>query len=535
MPPFLHNLAGQISQFWAEKTIPQRITIAGLVACAFIAFAIMLYWLNHTEYRPLYNQLYPEDAAQVVETLKKENIPYRLENGGMTVLVPAEKVYDLRLKLASEGALRGQGMGFEIFDANKIGQTSFVQNINYQRALQGELARTISELPEVESARVHLVLPSKSLFVEEQAPPSAAVMVKLKGGRGLSPQQVQAVVNLVASSVEGLTQEHITVTDNRGQVLFEPREKDLTGLSTTQLEMQRALERSLENRIVQLVTPVVGQGKVIAKVTADLDFNRTVVRKELFDPKSQVVRSEVKSDEASRGTANVAQTGPNPNFQGENDLGASGTTQETSRTTSTVNYEINREQQEIVSQAGAIRRLSIAVLVDGVSSTGADGTPQFQPLPMEQIERIRNLAQRAVGFDAARGDAIEVSSIPFGDESIQAQETFLEVAANYFHLLGKPLLNTLVILIFLALVVRPIVLALIRPKVSEEPTAEAMSALGAAEERKALLEGLSDEEMEAMESAKRIENAKILAQQLVEQNMDQAMMIMRQWLAQGES
>ena len=534
MPPFFQNLAGQISGFWEAKSLPQRITIAGLVACAFIAFAVMLYWLNHTEYRPLYNQLYPEDAAQVVQTLQKDNIPYKLENGGMTVLVPADKVYDLRLKFASEGTLRGQGMGFEIFDANKIGQTSFVQNINYQRALQGELARTISELPEVESARVHLVLPAKSLFVEEQTPPSAAVMVKLKGGRTLSSQQVQAVVNLVASSVGGLTQEHITVTDNRGKVLFEPREKDLMGLSTSQLEMQRALERSLESRIEQLVIPVVGQGKVIAKVSADLDFSRTVVRKELFDPKSQVVRSEVKSDETSRGTANVAQ-GASPNFQGENNLGATGTTQETSRTTSTTNYEINREEQEVVSQAGAIRRLSIAVLVDGVSTTDADGNPQFQPLPVEQIERIRNLAQRAVGFDATRGDAIEVSSIPFGDETMQPQETFLEIAANYFQLLGKPLLNTLVILIFLVLVVRPIVLALIKPKVSEEPAAEAMSALGAAEERKALLEGLSDEEMEAMESAKRIENAKILAQQLVEQNMDQALMIMRQWLAQGES
>lgn len=534
MPPLLERFLGQAKEFWATKTLPQRITIAGLVVCAFLAFAAMLYWLNHTEYRPLYAQLYPEDAAQVVEMLQKDKIPYRLDNGGATVLVPADKVYDLRLKLAGEGALRGQGMGFEIFDANKIGQTSFVQNINYQRALQGELARTISEIPEVESARVHLVLPNKTLFVEEQAPPSAAIMVKLKGNRSLSQQQVQAVVNLVASSVEGLTQEHITVTDNRGRVLFEPREKDTAGLSTTQMEYQRALERSLESRIEQLVTPVVGQGKVIAKVTADLDFSRATVRKELFDPKSQVVRSEVKSDEASRGSANVG-GGPNPKFQGENDLGASGTSQETSRTTSTTNYEINREEHEIVAQAGSIRRLSVAVLVDGISTPAADGAPQFQPLPVEQIERIRNLAQRAVGFDPARGDAIEVSSIPFGDEAMRPQETFLEIAANYFQLLGKPLLNTLVILIFLVLVVRPIVLALIKPKVSEEPGAEAMTALGAAEERKALLEGLSEEEMEAMESAKRIENAKIFAQQLVEQNMEQALMIMRQWLAQGEA
>ena len=178
--------------------------LGGLLASLLIVLSALLFWMNRTEYKVLYSHLYQEDAAGVVNFLKKEKIPYEIADSGSTLLVPESHVYEARLKLAGENVLHGQGIGFELFDENKIGQTNFVQNINYQRALQGELSRTISELPEVESARVHLVLPSKSLFVEEQAPPSAAIMLKLSGGRSLAQQQVQAIVNLVSTSVEGL-------------------------------------------------------------------------------------------------------------------------------------------------------------------------------------------------------------------------------------------------------------------------------------------------------------------------------------------
>ncbi len=535
MPPFLQNTLTKATTFWTDKSLAQRILLGGLLVSLLVAFFGMIFWMNRADYKVLYSQLYQEDAASVIGYLQKEKIPYEITDSGSTILVPSDLVYETRLKLAGEGSLHGQGIGFELFDQNKIGQTNFVQGINYQRALQGELSRTISELAEVESARVHLVLPNKSLFVEEQAPPSAAIMLKLKSGRTLAAQQVQAIVNLVSTSVEGLTPEHITLADSRGKVLYEPKaDTDMTGMTSTQLEYQTAMQRGLEQRIEQLLVPIVGPGRVIARVNADLDFNRTTIRKEIFDPKSAVVRSEVKSEEESKGSANVDGGTPDPNYQGENDRLASGTAQESTRTSSTTNFDINREERQIVSQTGSIKRLSVAVLVDGKYTQQADGTTVFEPLAADQLAQIRQLTQRAVGFDDVRGDAIEVSSIAFGEPGAAEQAPLLDVASRYFQLLGKPLLNTLVILLFLLFVARPIVLALIRPKV-EKPTVQAPEELGAAQELMALTEGMSEEDLAAVDAVKRIENAKHLAQQLVEQNMDQAVMIMRQWMTQGEA
>ncbi|MDO4766953.1 MAG: flagellar basal-body MS-ring/collar protein FliF [Pseudomonadota bacterium] len=536
MPPFVQNSLARATDFWKNISLPQRVLLGGLLASLLIVLSALLFWMNRTEYKVLYSHLYQEDAAGVVNFLKKEKIPYEIADSGSTILVPESHVYEARLKLAGENVLHGQGIGFELFDENKIGQTNFVQNINYQRALQGELSRTISELPEVESARVHLVLPSKSLFVEEQAPPSAAIMLKLSGGRSLAQQQVQAIVNLVSTSVEGLGPEHITVADSRGKVLYEPRsDTDMAGMTSTQLEYQMNVQRQLEQRVEQLLTPIVGPGRAIVRVNADLDFDRTTIRKETFDPKSAVVRSEVKNEEENRGAANVGGGTPDPNYRGENDLlSGSGTTQESTRTSSTTNFDINREERQIVAQIGAVKRLSVAVLVDGKYVTQQDGSRTFEPLGADQLAQIRQLAQRAVGFDEVRGDAIEVSSIAFGDPVEGESFSALDTASRYFQLLGKPVLNVLVILLFLFFVVRPVVLALLRPKV-EDPTVQEQQELGAAEEMKALTENMSEEDLAAVDAAKRIENAKYLAQQMVEQNMDQAVLIMRQWLAQGEA
>ncbi len=536
MPPLLQNTLAKAQEFWTDKSMAQRILLGGLLVSLLIAFFGMIFWMNKVDYRVLYSQLYQEDASSVVNYLQKENIPYQITDSGTTIMVPSDMVYEARLKLAGEGSLHGQGIGFELFDENKIGQTNFVQGINYQRALQGELSRTISELSEVDNARVHLVLPNKSLFVEEQAPPSAAIMLKLKGGRSLGPQQVQAIVNLVSTSVEGMTPEHITLADSRGKILYEPKtDTDIAGLSSTQLEYQMGMQRNLEQRIEQLLLPIVGPGRVIARVNADLDFDRTTIRKEIFDPKSAVVRSEVKSEEESKGSANVDGGTPDPNYQGENDRTAAGTAQESIRTSSTTNFDINKEEQQIISQVGSVKRLSVAVLVDGKYTQQQDGTYAFEPLAAEQMEQIRQLSQRAVGFDETRGDAIEVSSISFGEPIGAEQPPLLDVASRYFQLLGKPLLNTLIILLFLLFVARPVVLALIRPKVEKPTVQQNTEELGAAQELMALTEGLNEEDMAAVDAVKRIENAKHLAQQLVEQNMDQAVMIMRQWMAQGEA
>ena len=304
MPPKFAEYWTKVIKFWADRTVSQQILIAGLAVSVIIIFGLMIFWMNRPDYKILMTNLYPEDASRVVGILQSSKEDYKLADNGRTIMVPADRVYELRLKVAGEGSLHGQGIGFEIFDEVQIGQTDFVQHINYQRALQGELARTISEFPQVEQARLHLVIPQKSLFIEDQMPPSASIVLQLKDDGKLAANEVQGIVNLVSMAVEGLEPKYITVTDMKGRPLYTP-EDDTAGLalSNTQLEYKADLENKTQRRIMELLGPVVGPEKVIARVNADLDFSQKTIRKEVFDPDGSVVRSETRSEETTAGAA----------------------------------------------------------------------------------------------------------------------------------------------------------------------------------------------------------------------------------------
>jgi len=415
MPPFFKQSFEKLIQYWANRSMAQRMLLAGLAGSMVIAFLVMIYFLNQPDLRVLYSNMAPEDASRVVGLLKASKTPYELRDNGTTVLVPADAVYEQRLRVAGEGVMHGQGVGFELFDQLKVGQTDFVQRINYTRALQGELARTITEFPQIEKARVHLVLPQKSLFIEEQQKASASVVLTLKRGQKLDAKQLQGIVNLVVMSVEGLTPERITVTDTTGQSLYQPRgDGGMEGMTTTQFEYKNTFESNVENRIEQLLTPIVGPGRSIVKVNADLDFSQRTVRKELYDPNVTVVRSEQKSEESTSGTAAVDANGstttprgggaavPNTNFQG---AGYSGTesTQKSNRQQSTTNYEINKEEQNVVTPVGDLKRQSIAVIVDGTYEPNKDGKSfTFVPRKAEELERIKQVVARAAGLDSSR-------------------------------------------------------------------------------------------------------------------------------------
>ena len=545
MPPFLKQNFEKLIQYWSNRSNAQRVMLAGLALSTAAAFLVMIYFLNQPEMRVLYTNLAPEDAARVVELLKASKTPYELRDGGKTVLVPAEAVYEQRLKVAGEGVMHGQGVGFELFDQLKVGQTDFVQRINYTRALQGELSRTISEFPQVEKARVHLVLPQKSLFIEEQKQASASVVLTLKRGQKLDAKQLQGIVNLVSMSVEGLTPEHITVTDTTGQALYQPRsDGGLGGMSTTQFEFKNTFESNLENRIEQLLTPIVGPGRAIVKANVDLDFSQRTIRKELYDPNATVVRSEQKSEESTSGTAAVDPSGvtttprgggaavPNTNFRGE---GYSGTesTQKSNRTASTTNFEINKEEQNVVTPVGDLKRQSIAVIVDGTyEKVEGKNTYTFVPRKAEELERIKAVVARAAGLDPSRGDEVQVSSFEFGAPDGSGEPSLVQTMLEYAQRLGKPFLNGLLLFLFLILVVRPVVLALIRPRVTEEEI-ETLERLPEGEARLALAEpGEEGEETPMLESAKQFELAKNLALQLFEENMEQSMTLLKTWLKQ---
>ncbi len=531
MMDFLQQQTEKIQSYWGKRTTSQRVLISGLAVAVIVSFGFMIYWLNLPDYKVLYSNLFPEDAAKVVESLNAQKIPFKLTDEGKTVMVPADKAYELRLKIAGEGNLHGQGIGFEIFDQIKIGQTDFVQRINYQRALQGELSRTISEFPQVERARVHLVIPHKSLFIEEQAQPSASVVIKLKESQKLEPKQVQGIVNLVTMAVEGLKPNHVTINDTRGTVIYQPEKEDPSGagLSSTQLDLKADMERKFERRIEEMLMPVVGPQKVIAKVNAQLDFSQKTIRKELYNPESQVVRSETKTEESTKGRANLEGGVPEANFRGDGFTGSL-SSQDSNRESKTTNYEINKEEQQIIVPTGQMARVTVAVLVDGTYEIDkANKQATFIPRKQEELDQIKELVKNVVGFDANRGDTIEVSNIAFGAPEFMDEATLMRTMLEYMQRLGKPFLNGLLIFLFLIMVVRPVVMALIRPRVAEQEIEE-LSGLPAADERLALAEAEMDEE--ALDAARRLENIKAQALQLSESNMDQAVQVLKGWIKQ---
>jgi flagellar M-ring protein FliF len=535
MPSFLNTFFDKAKHVWGRTSVSQRILIGGLTATCIAVFFLLIFWLNQPDWKVLYSNLFKEDASAVVKKLQADKVRYKIEEGqagATTILVAADKAYDLRLSIAGEGILHGQGLGFEIFDEIKVGQTDFVQRINYQRALQGELARTISEFPQVERARIHLVLPTKTLFIEEQSPPSASVVLKLKEGeKGLEPNQVEGIVNLVALSVEGLDRERITVTDTKGKILYSPKgEGSVQGMTTTQLENKLTVEATLERRIEEMLSPLYGPNRVIAKVNANLDFSKRTIHKELFDPESAVVRSEQRSEESQTGRANLEQGVPEPNFRGDG-FGGALSAQDANRETRTTNYEINKEEHDIIAPMGELQRLSVAVIVDGTyaePAEGSTGPAAFTPRTAEELVRVRELVSNAVGIDQGRGDTIEVTSMSFGGPEIELKPNLLAIILEYAQRLGKPFLNGVLVFLFLILVVRPVVMALIRPRTEVEGV-EGLAGLPEGEGRLALEE--SDEETEmAFDQLRKIEDIRAHAVQLSEQNMDGAMAIIKSWL-----
>ncbi len=395
---------------------PKKIMVIGLVGIAVAGFFFLILALQKPSYILLYSGLSSEDASAIVEELKKDKVPHRISADGGGVMVPADKVYELRMTLAGKG-LPQSGVGFEIFDDVNIGTTEFVQKMNFQRAVQGELARTISQLDQIERSRVHITIPKDSVFIEDQKQPTASVFLKLKPGVKLHPKQVKGITYLIAGAVEGLSADNVTIMDTKGRVLSSPRDEgQAVGLSSTQMEMQQNIERSLENSIQTMLEKVLGKDKVIARINATLNFQQVQKTEELYDPNITAVRSEQTSKEKSSGqsgspsgipgvASNVpgagggaTVTGNSKNFQRQNE---------------TINYEINKVTRHVVEPVGAIKRLSVAVLVDGTYKLEEGSDEQtYVPRTAEEMSKYETLIKGIVGFDEERGDRVHVENIP---------------------------------------------------------------------------------------------------------------------------
>jgi flagellar M-ring protein FliF len=433
----------------------KRFTVGGIVLLSALFFGLLINTANRIDYKPLYSNLGNEDAGEIMKKLNEMKVPSRVSEDGKAILVPAGKVYELRMSLAAEGLPQGSGIGFEIFDRKNFGMTEFVQKLNYQRALQGELSRTIMQIAGVEQARVHLALPEKSLFKENEKPPTASIVLKMKSLRLLSENEVQGIIHLVASSVEGMDPEHITVIDSQGRMLNKPAENDpASRLASTMLETQHNFEKSVEERLQSLLDRVVGPGKSAARVNASLDFKNMEKYEERYDPQASAVRSEQKSEQKENITIPAGVPGVQSN------LGKSPVPPPApgggSKNDETKNYEISRSTSRIVEPAGSLTRISVAILVDGryekaVTKKKGAAPAIYVPRSPDELQKIEALVKGAIGFNPTRGDLVTVVNIPFQDVAADGAEG---ATSSWWEapILSTLLKNLLIVLGFVALI-----------------------------------------------------------------------------------
>jgi len=448
-----------------------RMAAMAAVTLALVGFfSFLMIRMTTPEMVPLFTDLSVEDSASIVKDLERQGIPYELKNDGAIVTVARDKVAPIRMKLAEGGLPKGGGVGYEIFDKSEaLGTTSFIQNINKLRALEGELARTIRSIDRVQAARVHLVLPDRPLFSRDKADPSASIVLKVRGT--LEQQQVRAIRHLVATAVNGLKPERVSVIDETGKLLADGAEQDDPGGAGAD-DRKTAFERRMRSQVEAIVSSIVGPGHARVEISADFDMNRVTQTSDKFDPEGRVVRSSQTREEQSGsgdsagGPVSVGNELPGSGAKN----GGGGGGDQNHKTEEIVNYEISRTTKTEVIEAGRVNRLSAAVLVDGIYNKNDKGELTYQPRPKEEIDRIAALVRTAVGFDSKRGDQVEVVNLRFADPAASPiNETagwmsYLQFTKDDIMRWAELGVMSLLGLIVLFTVVRPLVRRIVTPE-----------------------------------------------------------------------
>ena len=559
------DLAARFGQVMGQLTMGQKIGAALVALVTFGGLLFIAISASETSYATLYSGLNGAQSSQIVEALKERQIPYELDSA--TISVPSEQLHEARIFLAGQGLPESDGMGFELFDRNEFGMTAFTQKVNYQRAMEAELSRTIRSIDAVSAARVHLVISERALFQEDQKPSTASVVVTMRPGGELDSGQIRSVRHLVAGAIEGMDARDIAVVDASGEMLAKPRGDDLGGgaggIDGEEMQTARAIEAQMEARITELLAPLVGAQHVRAKVSAELDTRRVTETSETFDPDKTAIRREQRSEESDRrgepqaggalGAATQLTGAPNAR-----DTLAT----QTSRLNEVVDYEVNKKVRQTTEVGTKIKRLSVAVLVDDSAlgaplAAAADGAPaqgDAAPAPLD-TQKLTALVQSAVGFDAARGDQVEVmkeaflpvetatlAPIPFYQEP-----AFVSNAVRY----GALMVVALLLILFVA---RPIVSTLSR-ELQGQKGEDTRAALALDDEREgvvgktiAQLEGemggapvevlANNEELELllnpadpMREHQQVLRAEVL--ELSEENLERASQVISQWIRVG--
>ncbi len=492
----------------------------GLLAMVVVAgFTTMFIWANKTVFGTAYSGLTGEDAAAVVSVLKTNKIPYKLAGDGTTILVPESMVYDVRLTMAKEGIPKGEGVGYEIFDKPEFGTTEFVQKINKKRALQGELVKTIKAFEEVKNARVMIVLPKESVFVEEIKKPSASILLELNSD--LNKEQVASIAHLVASSVQDLTPELVTIVDTTGRILFEGKSEeeqariDAENLADAQYQYKVRFEENLSKRIQTMLERIVGQGKAIVRVTSEMDFSQKSMNQEIYDPferGGEFVRS--RKNRAEK-IVQLTEDVPIPSTVNpitDENLNGQQTKERVNKSDDTYNYEISKQVLATNKPMAELTRLSVAAVIDGVYvyKENKDGEKQkvYQPRSAEEMLQFRNIVSRAMGQDEARGDQVSMECFPFASISELDQDEpevtgWKKIQKDY----GRLIANLILVVVLFLLVIRPIIKTVKDVKATVElealPEPEAMEEEKDipfdrmdAQQQQEYLESMSEEEKE---------------------------------------
>jgi flagellar M-ring protein FliF len=465
MNPVIEKILTTLREMPLSRKIALGILIMALVA----GFTTMFIWANKTEFRVAFSGLTKEDAALVVEKLKESNTPYRLTGDGTTIMVPEAVVYDVRLSTARDGIPKGGHVGFEIFDKTEFGTTDFVQNINKTRAIQGELARTITAFDEVKTARVMIVMPKDSVFVEEVKKPSASILLELNSD--LDKEKVTAIAHLVASAIQDLTPKDVTIVDTAGRILFEGKSEEeeakikAENLADAQYQHKIRFEENLTKRIQTMLERIVGQDKAIVRVTSEMDFSEDDMNEEIFDPferGGEFVRSRKNRAEKVVGLSEEVPIPSTVNpIVGDENLQGKQNNELANKSDDTFNYEISKRVREVRKPMAVLTRLSVAAVVDGKYEIKADETGNqgktYVPRSAEEMKQFQDIVVKAMGYNEERSDQVSVECFPFASISEIEAEPGLKGLEKIQEQYGRLIANLLIVVALFLLVIRPIV------------------------------------------------------------------------------
>ncbi len=533
-----------------------RIAAMGAVTIALVGFfAFLILRVTAPQMTPLFTDLSYEDSAAIIKDLERQGVTYELRNDGNTIMVPRDRVARLRMSLAGEGLPKGGGIGYEIFDkSDALGTTSFVQNINNLRALEGELSRTIRGIDRVVAARVHLVMPERPLFSRDKVEPSASIVVKVHGT--LEAQQVRAIRHLVASAVNGLKPQRISIVDEAGHLLADGA-ADGDNVGDVSVDERRlSFEKHLRDQVEAIVSSVVGPGRARTQVSAEFDFNRVTQTSDKFDPDGRVVRSSQTREESSGtdnrdGQVTVGNEVPGNNNQKQgptadaNANANASSRDQSKKSEEIVNYEISKTTKTEVIEGGRVNRISVAVLVDGTYAKNDQGDITYQPRSKEEIDQIASLVRTAIGFDQKRGDQVEVVNLRFAETpATPITEPSGWLAALQF---TKDDIMRAIEMVVMGLLGFVVLLMVVRPLVRRvlAPEDRALVALPAGDAMDAALKKAEAASAEPSPTAKMIDIAQIQGQvhaqsvqkvgELADKNPREAVSIIRQWMNESQA